>query len=156
MSDVLLKDEHKMIQQTAREFAQKEVALYAAECDREAKFPKSGIQKCAELGFMGIAVPEQYGGSGLDYFSYVLVLEEIAAVCASTAVIVSVNNSLVCTPLKTFGNEWQKTLSPSSVAICPIRPIHPQIHRRCNLVFVIALKQLRSLRRWQDHNDHLL
>ena len=108
MSDVLLKDEHKMIQQTAREFAQKEVALYAAECDSEAKLPKSGIQKCAELGFMGIAVPEQYGGSGLDYFSYVLVLEEIAAVCASTAVIVSVNNSLVCTPLKTFGNEWQK------------------------------------------------
>ncbi|MBI3018498.1 MAG: acyl-CoA dehydrogenase, partial [Deltaproteobacteria bacterium] len=71
-------------------------------------FPKAALQKLAQLGLMGVFVPEAYGGSGLDHFSYVLALEEIAVACAGTAVIMSVNNSLVCEPLKLFGNEAQK------------------------------------------------
>ncbi len=103
-----LSQEHRMIQQTARDVAQKEIVPWASEWNHAGTFPKSAIQKLAELGLMGISVPEAYGGSGLDHFSYVLALEEIAVACASTAVIMSVNNSLVCEPLKLFGNEFQK------------------------------------------------
>jgi len=97
-----------MIQGLARELAQKEIAQYASRADREGRFPKEGIQKLASLGLMGVAVPEDFGGSGLDNLATVLALEEIAAVCASTAVIMSVNNSLVCDPLKLFGTQAQK------------------------------------------------
>ena len=101
-------EEHRMIQQTARDVAQKEIAPHASEWNHTGTFPKEVIQKLSALGLMGIAVPESYGGSGMDHFSYVLALEEIAVACASTAVVMSVNNSLVCEPLKLFGNESQK------------------------------------------------
>jgi len=96
------------VQKTAREFAQGEVLPKAAEIDREHRHPAELVRRMAELGFLGMAVPEAYGGAGLDHVSYVLAMEEIARACASTAVIMSVNNSLVCDPLLRFGTEAQK------------------------------------------------
>ena len=103
-----LTEEQSMVQTTAREFANTEVAPKAAEIDREHRHPKELVARMAELGFMGIAVPEQYGGAGLDHVSYVLAMEEVSRACASTGVIMSVNNSLVCDPLLRFGTEAQK------------------------------------------------
>ncbi len=96
------------VQKTAREFAQQEVLPKAAEIDREHRHPAELVKRMAELGFLGIAVPEQHGGAGLDHVSYVLAMEEIARACASTAVIMSVNNSLVCDPIYRFGTDAQK------------------------------------------------
>ena len=96
------------VRDTARDFATQEVLPKAAEIDREHRHPTELVARMAELGFLGIAVPEQYGGSGFDNVSYVLAMEEIARACASTAVIMSVNNSLVCDPLLRFGTEAQK------------------------------------------------
>lgn len=105
---LFLTEEQSMIQKVAREFAQKEISAYAARADREARYPDEGIRKLSALGLMGMTVPQEFGGSGLDTMAYVVALEEIASVCASTAVIMSVNNSLVCEPLNLFGNESQK------------------------------------------------
>jgi butyryl-CoA dehydrogenase len=96
------------VQTTAREFATSEVLPKAAEIDREHRHPAELVKRMAELGFLGIAVPEQYGGAGLDHVSYVLAMEEISRACASTGVIMSVNNSLVCDPINRFGTEDQK------------------------------------------------
>ncbi len=106
--DFNLSEEQKMIQQMARDFAQKELAPVAAELDAKSEFPSRHLKKMAELGLMGMMVPQEWGGSGLDTVSYVLALEEIAAACASTAVTMSVNNSLYCGPLVRFGTEAQK------------------------------------------------
>ncbi|MFQ5707407.1 MAG: acyl-CoA dehydrogenase [bacterium] len=106
--DFSLTDEHKLIQQTAREFAQNEVAKDAAERDRLEKYPEHHVKKMAELGFMGMMVDPQYGGGGLDTISYVLVLEELSKIDASVGVICSVNNSLVCHGIEEFGTEEQK------------------------------------------------
>ncbi|HEY3804623.1 MAG TPA: acyl-CoA dehydrogenase [Kofleriaceae bacterium] len=95
-------------QHTAREFAQNEVLPKAAEIDREHRHPAELVKRMAELGFLGIAVPEQWGGSGLDHVSYALAMEEISRACASTGVIMSVNNSLVCDPILRFGTDAQK------------------------------------------------
>ncbi len=103
-----LTDEQKMIQDMTRDFAQNEVLPLAAELDEEARYPEELVRKMAELGLMGMAVPEEYGGPGLDYISYAIAMEEISRACAGTAVIMSVNNSLVCEPLMKFGNEEQK------------------------------------------------
>jgi butyryl-CoA dehydrogenase len=92
----------------AREFAQNEVLPKAAEIDREHRHPTELVKRMAELGFLGIAVPEQYGGAGFDNVSYALAMEEISRACASTGVIMSVNNSLVCDPITRFGTEAQK------------------------------------------------
>ncbi|GJM16949.1 MAG: butyryl-CoA dehydrogenase [Thermodesulfobacteriota bacterium] len=108
MSIISLTEEQKMVRNTAQEFMENEIKPVAAINDKEHRFPKEIINKLGELGFMGMNVPEEHGGSGLDYFSYVLALEEISKGCASTGVIMSVNNSLVCSPLKTFGNTDQK------------------------------------------------
>lgn len=108
MSIIELTYEQKMIQDVARDFAQNEIKPIAAELDREGRFPAGLVKKMAELGFMGIFVPEQYGGSGMDTLTYVLALEEICRACASTGVIMSVNNSLVCDPIYKFGDEEQK------------------------------------------------
>src|SRR5690606_13889138 len=86
----------------------REVRPLAAEIDREARFPKELVKRMAELGLLGIEVPEAYGGAGLDPIAYVVAMEEISAACASTGVIMSVNNSLVCDPLVKFGTEAQK------------------------------------------------
>jgi len=96
------------VQKTAREFATNEVLPKAAEIDREHRHPAELVKRMAELGFLGIAVPEQYGGSGMDHVSYVLAMEEVSRACASTGVIMSVNNSLVCDPIYRFGTEAQK------------------------------------------------
>ena len=94
-----------MIQDAARDFAQKEIAPVAAQLDEEEKFPAEIVKKLGQLGFMGMTIPTQYGGAGYDTLSYVLALVEIAKKCASTAIIMSVNNSLVCYPIYEFGSE---------------------------------------------------
>jgi alkylation response protein AidB-like acyl-CoA dehydrogenase len=103
-----LSDEHKMLRDTARDFAQKEIAPIAAEFDESGEFPHATVKKMGALGFMGIEVPEQYGGAGMDTLSYVLALEEICKVDASHGVIMSVNNSLYCYGILRFGTEEQK------------------------------------------------
>ncbi len=110
MSDALfpLSDEHKMIRDAARDFAQKEIAPIAAQFDESGEFPHETIKKMGAMGFMGIEVPEQYGGAGMDTLSYVLALEEICKVDASHGVIMSVNNSLYCHGIMKFGTEEQK------------------------------------------------
>lgn len=103
-----LTDEHKMIQDAARDFAQKEIAPIAAEFDESGDFPSKTIKKMGDMGFMGIEVPEEYGGAGMDTMAYVLALEEICKVDASHGTIMSVNNSLFCYGLLRFGTEEQK------------------------------------------------
>jgi alkylation response protein AidB-like acyl-CoA dehydrogenase len=97
-----------MIRDTARRFAQDELAATAIERDEKEEFPYDAVKKLGELGFMGMMVPEEYGGSGLDTVSYVLAMEEISKVDASCGVIMSVNNSLVCHGLYKWGNEEQR------------------------------------------------
>ena len=103
-----LTEEQILVQKTARDFAQNEVLPKAAEIDREHRHPAELIARLAELGFLGMAIPEQYGGSGLDHVSYILAMEEISRACASTGVVMSVNNSLACDPILRFGTEEQK------------------------------------------------
>jgi len=99
---------HLMIQKTARKFAEEELASSAAERDEKEEFPHEAVKKLGELGFMGMMVPEPYGGAGLDMISYVLAVEEISKVDASCGVIMSVNNSLVCYGINEWGTEEQK------------------------------------------------
>ena len=103
-----LSDEHKMLRDAARDFAQKEISPIAAEFDESGEFPHATIKKMGELGFMGIEMPEAYGGAGMDTLAYVLALEEICKVDASHGVIMSVNNSLYCHGISKFGTEEQK------------------------------------------------
>jgi hypothetical protein len=103
-----LTEEHLMIQQAAREFAQTELLPGVIERDEHQKFPHEQVKKMGELGFLGMMVSPEYGGGGMDTISYVLAMEEIAKVDASCAVIMSVNNSLVCWGLENFGSEEQK------------------------------------------------
>ncbi len=106
--DFQLSDEQQMLQSAAREFAQGEVAPIAAKFDASGEFPFDTIRKAGELGFMGVEVPPEYGGAGLDTISYVLMMEEIAAADAAHSTIVSVNNSLYCGGILKFGTEAQK------------------------------------------------
>jgi alkylation response protein AidB-like acyl-CoA dehydrogenase len=103
-----LSNEHKMIRDAARDFAQKEIAPIAAEFDESGEFPMQTVKKMGELGFMGIEVPEAYGGAEMDTLSYVLALEEICKVDAAHGVVMSVNNSLYCHGILRFGTEEQK------------------------------------------------
>jgi alkylation response protein AidB-like acyl-CoA dehydrogenase len=100
--------EHEMIRDAARDFAVKEIAPIAAEFDEKGEFPLKTIKKMGEMGFMGIEIPEQYGGAGMDTLSYVLALEEICKVDASHGTIMSVNNSLFGYCLLQFASEEQK------------------------------------------------
>ncbi len=106
--DFRLTDDQLMIQAAAREFAQNEIVPVAASHDASGEFPHETIRKAGELGFMGIEVPPEYGGSGLDPISFVVVMEEIAAADAAHATIVSVNNSLYCNGIMEFGTEQQR------------------------------------------------
>ena len=106
--DFNLTEEHLMIQQAARDFAQAELLPGVIERDEHSKFPTEQVRMMAELGFLGMMVDPKYGGSGLDSVSYVLAMTEIAKVDASAAVVMSVNNSLVCAGLEKFGTEEQK------------------------------------------------
>src|SRR6201986_2353033 len=103
-----LSEEQMMIRQAARDFAQKELLPGVIERDEHQKFPAEQIKMLGELGFLGMMVSPDYGGSGLDAISYVLAMEELSKVDASTSVVVSVNNSLVCYGLEHFGSEEQK------------------------------------------------
>ncbi|HKP54235.1 MAG TPA: acyl-CoA dehydrogenase [Chloroflexia bacterium] len=103
-----LTDEQKMIRQTAREFADEQLAPLAAEYDRTEEFTAPQAKMLGEIGFLGMMVPEEYGGAGLDTVSYVLAMEEVSRGCASTSVTMTVQNSLVCWPIDYFGNEEQK------------------------------------------------
>jgi alkylation response protein AidB-like acyl-CoA dehydrogenase len=110
MSEVFipLSDEHRMIRDTARDFAAKSIAPIATQYDESGEFPHETILKMGQMGFMGIEVPEQYGGAGMDTMAYVLALEEISRADASHGVIMSVNNSLYCHGIMKFGDEEQK------------------------------------------------
>jgi len=101
-------DTHQMIVKTCADFADKELAPRAAEIDRNHEYPAPQIKNMGELGLMGIFVPSEFGGAGLDVVSYVLAMQEISRGCASAGVIMSVNNSLFCDPINKFGNADQK------------------------------------------------
>jgi alkylation response protein AidB-like acyl-CoA dehydrogenase len=103
-----LSEEHLNVQQAARDFAQTELLPGVIERDEHQKFPAEQIKKLGELGFMGMMVDPKYGGSGMDTISYVLAMEELSKIDASASVVVSVNNSLVCWGLETYGTEEQK------------------------------------------------
>jgi len=106
--DLELSSEQKLIRDTARDFATKEIAPHAAEIDRAHRFPKEIVARLGELGLLGVAVPESLGGAVMDVVSYALALEEISRACASTGVIMSVQNSLVCDPILASGSEAQR------------------------------------------------
>jgi len=103
-----LNDNQKLIQKMVREFAEKEVAPIAAELDKKEEYPTKTLEKMAKLGLLGIIIPQEYGGAGLDTISYAIVVEEISRKCASTGVITSVHNSLAAWPIMKYGNDEQK------------------------------------------------
>ena len=103
-----LTEEQQLLQRSVREFAEAEVKPHAKEIDETGCFPLDTFKKAAGLGLTGVAVPENYGGAGMDHVSYAIVIEEISRVCASTGVILSVQNSLYCDPIYRFGTDEQK------------------------------------------------
>ena len=109
-----LSEEQRMLQQTCRDFAENELKPHAAKWDEEKRFPKEIIPQLRDLGLMGVAVPEEWGGSDMDNIAYAVAMEEVSRGCASTGVIMSVNNSLYCDPVLRYGNDAQKErwLSP--------------------------------------------
>ena len=103
-----LTDEQELIRETVREFAEAELAPIAAEIDREHRFPAEILPKLAGLSLMGVPFPEEVGGAGADYLSYVIVIEELSRACASTGTIVSAHSSLGTTPIYRSGTPAQK------------------------------------------------
>ena len=103
-----LSEEHIQLQQTFREFAENEVKPLAKELDETERFPTETVQKMAEMGMMGLPIPEELGGSGVDQLGYVLAVEELSKVCATTGIILSAHTSLCCWPIMSFGTEEQK------------------------------------------------
>ncbi|MGA8853284.1 MAG: acyl-CoA dehydrogenase family protein, partial [Christiangramia sp.] len=106
--DFKLTEEHIMIRDAARDFAKTELLPGVIERDEKQEFPKELIKKMGDLGFLGMMASPEYGGGGMDTISYILVMEELSKIDASASVMVSVNNSLVCWGLDTFGNDEQK------------------------------------------------
>lgn len=104
-----LSEEQKLLQKSVREFAETEVRPLAKELDETGHFPRELFKKAAELGLTGVAFPEAEGGAGFDHLAYTIVIEEISRCCASTGVILSVQNSLFCDPIHRYGTEEQKT-----------------------------------------------
>src|ERR1700694_3642257 len=103
-----LTEKQKLLQKTVREFAESEVKPLAKELDETGRFPRDTFKKAAEIGLTGVALPEAEGGAGFDHVSYTIVIEEISRCCASTGVILSVQNSLYCDPIHRFGTDEQK------------------------------------------------
>ncbi len=103
-----LSDEHVQLKQTFRDFAENEVKPLAKELDETERFPLETIAKMAEMGMMGLPVPEELGGSGIDQLGYILAVEELSKVCATTGIILSAHTSLCCWPIMTFGTPEQK------------------------------------------------
>ena len=106
--DLQLTSEQQLMQKSVREFAESEVRPFAKELDESGHFPRDIFEKAAELGLTGIALPESEGGAGFDHVAYTIVIEEISRCCASTGVILSVQNSLYCDPIHRFGTDEQK------------------------------------------------
>src|ERR1700722_19779312 len=106
--DFALTEEQKMIRDTARDFAAREIAPKAAELDKSGRWPTEIVAKMGELGLLGVAIPQEHGGAGMDTLSYALAMEEVSAACASCGVIMSVNNSLFSDPVSKFGTDDQK------------------------------------------------
>src|SRR2546430_15625192 len=123
-------EEQQMIQAVAREFAETAIRPIAAEIDREGRFPHETVKRMGELGLMGIAIPEDWGGSGADTVAYVLALEEIAKARGSHAALMSVHNSLYCDPVYKFGTDAQRErfLRPAAAghALGGFAPSRPQ------------------------------
>uniref|UniRef100_A0A2K6EJ15 Short-chain specific acyl-CoA dehydrogenase, mitochondrial n=1 Tax=Propithecus coquereli TaxID=379532 RepID=A0A2K6EJ15_PROCO len=105
---VELPETHQMLRQTCRDFVEKELVPIAAQVDKEHLFPAAQVKKMGELGLLAMDVPEELGGAGLDYLAYAIAMEEISRGCASTGVIMSVNNSLYLGPILKFGSKEQK------------------------------------------------
>jgi butyryl-CoA dehydrogenase len=103
-----LNEDQELLRQTVRQFAESEVKSLAREIDRTGRFPRETLRQAAALGLTSVAVPEKYGGGGADHISYSIVIEEISRACASTGVILSVQNSLFCDPIHRFGSQEQK------------------------------------------------
>jgi len=101
-------EEHELVRNTARKFAEKHLKPGVIKRDENAEFPSEEVKMMGELGFMGVMVPERWNGAGMDTISYTLIIEELSRVDASAGVIVSVNNSLVCQIFVNYGNDWQK------------------------------------------------
>jgi butyryl-CoA dehydrogenase len=106
--DFQLTEEQQLVQQSARQFAESKVAPVAAAIDRDHRYPAELVAEMAAMGFLGMCVPEKWGGADMDVVSYAIAMEEVSRACASTGVIMSVNNSLVCDPLMRFANDDQK------------------------------------------------
>ena len=106
--DFEFSEEQRLIRDAARDFAAREIAPKAAELDKSSRWPSEIVKRMGELGFLGMAIPTEYGGAGMDTLSYALAMEEISAACASCGVIMSVNNSLFCDPVYKFGTDAQK------------------------------------------------
>ena len=118
-----LSEEQTLLRDSVRAFAKAELLPVAGELDKKGEFPEAQFKGMAELGLMGVAVPEEWGGAGMDNVSYALAIEELSAGCASCGVITSVNNSLVNDPLLRFGNdaqkeEWLKPIAQGSKIGC--------------------------------------
>jgi alkylation response protein AidB-like acyl-CoA dehydrogenase len=105
---VLLNEEQRMARDTAREFARRELAPHSAEWDRTATFPRAAVRALGELGFMGVTVPQEWGGAGLDFVSYALALEEVAAGDGAVSTVMSGHNSVGCMPVLEYGSPAQK------------------------------------------------
>ncbi|KAG5666384.1 hypothetical protein PVAND_014413 [Polypedilum vanderplanki] len=103
-----LPETHQMLYKTCRDFADNELAPIAKQIDKEHRYPSEQVKKMGELGLLAIAIPEKYGGTGLDYLAYAIGMEEISRGCATCGVIMTVNNTLYLGPVKNFGNEAQK------------------------------------------------
>ena len=106
--DFVLSDDERLLQESVREFAQGEIAPFAAETDRNAFISHGLIVKMAKMGLLGICVPPEWGGAGMSTLCYAIALEEVAAACGSTSTLMAVNNSLACWPLNRFGTDAQK------------------------------------------------
>ena len=104
----MLSEEHRLLRDSLRDFAQQRLAPFAAEWDRKATFPREALAELAALGTFGIAVPDDYGGAGMDYLALAIALEEIAAGDGATSTIISVNNCPVCSILMAWATEEQK------------------------------------------------
>ncbi|HUO86609.1 MAG TPA: acyl-CoA dehydrogenase family protein, partial [Thermoanaerobaculia bacterium] len=103
-----LSEEHKLLQETVRRFADEVVAPRAKEIDETGEFPRDFYDRAGELGLAGVAIAEEHGGAGMDTIAYCLAIEEVSRACATSGVILSVNNSLVCDPIAKFGSDEQK------------------------------------------------
>ena len=103
-----LTEDQQAVREMVRAFAEEEIRPIAQKIDETHEFPMETTKKMAELGLLGMFVPEEWGGAGMDYLSYVIAVEELSRVCASHGVICSVNNSLVCYPILEYGNDAQK------------------------------------------------